>query len=288
MDVLGLVLAVAALVAAGVIWRRSQQAAEAAAEREQELRRRLGRSEQRSTELAGDVREADEREQRLEAELAEAVARRDEKAMAATMWQLELQRADRQWRDVVVPGATSEHPNEADGVNDGSPDASQTGRQLAEAIGHEVERLREEVGVAIRFDGDLDFPLAPETALGTLRVAEELLAAAAKAADEVAVSLDEGDEPSISLVLRCVGWEDLSTSLGAPGSEDGGPLVGPSVRTATNVAAMVDRLDGWVRWHRAGEDEVTISVRIPISDVVDVIDLRDPAPVGRSPGAPHS
>lgn len=161
--------------------------------------------------------------------------------MASVMWELELERSYRQWRDVIVPDPSSPRPHEAT-----------TGQQLAFAISQEVERLREEVGVSIRFEGSLALEVEAETVLGALRISEELLALAAKSADEIVVRVDEAGDgaPAVSVIVDCVGWE-----------ADDDPT---STDLNNTVQGMAGRLDGWVHWNREGDDHLVISVYLPL------------------------
>lgn len=197
---IGFGLAAIALIAIVILTIRSSKAAKAAAEEKTGLEAQLEAANDRSRKIEARANEESSRATALEKDLAEAIARRDEKAMAKIMWALELERSHRQWRDVVLPSQPLQ-------TFEGS-----SGSQLAYALGQEVERLREEVGVAIRFDGGFDLVLDPETALGALRIGEELLAMAAKRADEVDVTLEQTEGmqygPFIATVLNCRGWED--------------------------------------------------------------------------------
>lgn len=253
MDVVGFALALVGFVAAAGVWLHSMKRAEREQQRRSELETDLERTQARSKELEVEANESAARVAVLEKDLAEAIARRDEKAMAVAMWELELERSHRQWRDVVVPRDAGRSTLDAN-----------IGQQLAFALAQEVDRLREEVGVSIRFDGGLDLVFEAETALGMLRIGEELLALAAKQADDVHVSLDQvdSDTPLLTLTLACGGWtkDDL---------EEEGEL------TAT-IARMATRLDGAIEWRSeevgegdeseaGGERDVkTVVVSLPV------------------------
>jgi len=231
------VLAVTSAVAALALWLKSTKMSRASTEQRLRLQAEVERMTGEKKKMDAKAERASTEVNRLQNQLADAIARRDEKAMGAALWELEIERSFRQWRDVVVP--TDPLP-----AIEGN-----SGQQLSFAVGREVERLREEVGVAIRFDGGLDLPLEPESALGTLRIAEELLALAAKQSDEVVVSLDQGDEPSISLAMECEGWD---------GDAGSGHL-------ETELGNMASRLDGWLRWSQNSNDpgKVHVNLRLP-------------------------
>lgn len=252
MGMIGFALAAVALIAVVVLLIRSSKQQSAANQAMKELEQQLHAANERSRKIEARANEESQRASKLEKELAEAMARRDEKAMAKIMWSLELERSHRQWRDVILPSQPLQ-------TFEGS-----SGSQLAYALGQEVERLREEVGVAIRFDGGFDIVLDPETALGALRIGEELLAMAAKRADEVDVTLDQtGGEPYgpfIAIVLNCRGWED--------GPD---PVVS---ELADTVAAMAERLAGSVRWDRQSPTDLVVTVMLPAS-IPETLDLSD-------------
>lgn len=252
MEIVAILLAIIGFGAAGGVWLRSSKLATEAENRRQILEAQLEASETRGNAAEASAKKVSAEAERLEIELAEAVARRDEKATAKAMWALELERSYRQWRDVIVPGVGQTEPTD-----------HSAGAHLAFALGCEVERLREEVGVSIRYDGDAALDIEAEVALGVLRVAQELLALAAKQADEVSVTLDEGDEPSISLTVACEGWEPPTDA------EDDSPA-GELTQT---VDTMVKRLDGWARWSTPGEDRISVTVRVPAPPAV--IDLEE-------------
>jgi len=241
MAAVGLVLALFGFLLAFAVWYRADKAAKADAAERARLESSIAEAERKQRTLEAKADEVGARLQELERELAEAVARRDEKAMAAAMWQLELERLDRQWRDVIVP---------AD--DDRSGAAAVAGAQLAYAIGHDVERLREEVGVSIRAEGAIDVPMEPDAALCALRVTEEVLAMAAKSADEVDVSLSTTDAPSIVVEVACVGWDE--------------GVVDDWTELAATVSAMAERLDGSVGWEdaEAGDAGSQRTVRIEL------------------------
>lgn len=245
MEILGFALALAGFLLAAGVWFRSNKIAQEAALERRAIQQKLARVENHNKKAEAKARALSSRARELEKELAEAVARRDEKAMAKAMWALELERSYRQWRDVIVPDPNSERPNEAT-----------SGQQLAFAIGQEVERLREEVGVAIGFAGELTVELEAETALGALRIVEELLALAAKCADEIVVSVHQSTvgTPSISVVVNCGGWEIADDPAGTD--------------LGTTIQGMARKLDGWVQWIRDGGNHLAITLHLPVDTEV--------------------
>jgi hypothetical protein len=262
MTVVGFVLALVGFALAFALWYRSQQQHKAEAELRQALQEQASVADERRKESDGLRKEADERVSRLEADLADAMTRQDDDAMAEAMWRLELERSHRQWRDVIVPADVAR-------MTDGS-----TGTHLAFAIGQEVDRLREEVGVSIRTEGGFAAAMTPRVALGALRIVEEVLALAAKRADEIAVAMREVEvPPSIEVVLTCEGWDDEGDVASEALNE-----------TITGMAA---RLDGIVSWTTASEGRVQVAIDLPVARVsivpeedVVVVDLvAEPADV---------
>jgi hypothetical protein len=247
-EIAGFALALVGFLLAAGVWFRSSRLARQAEAQRKTLESRLARVETRNKQAEAKAQAMTSRARELEKELAEAVARRDEKAMANAMWALELERSYRQWRDVIVPDPTSARPFEAT-----------TGQQLAFAVSQEVERLREEVGVSIRFEGTLAVDLEAETALGALRISEELLALAAKSADEIVVRVDQPEDgnAAVSVTVDCAGWETESDPV--------------ATDLMTTVQGMAARLDGSVRWNRNDDHHSVISVELPAAtETIDV------------------
>lgn len=209
----------------------------------QELETKLSQMENRRRKAEKRVEELSQRTRHLERDLNIAKARREEKATAHAMWNLELARAERRWREVVFPGG------------DDAPDPKSAGEHLTYAIEQDVARLREEVGVSIRFVGAIDCDLDPESAVGSLRIAEEVLALATKNADEIVVTLDQqeaGERDAtmhVTLDVSCEGWDEE-----VPVESDG---------LLTSVKTMAQRLGGWARYERPSPDVVKVSVQVP-------------------------
>lgn len=112
--------------------------------------------------------------------------------LAEALWRLELVRQHRGgWTRSPVPG----------GAELGSP-----GERLSAALASEVEVVREDVGTYVEidepsFETDLDAAFA----LGTLRMAQEILAAVAKRCDAIAVTV-RTEAASVGLTVSCSGW----------------------------------------------------------------------------------
>lgn len=278
MENLGVYLAVFGFVVAIAVWLRTLQKARQAQATADTLQKELAASQAARDAARNEAtlqsRKSDELNAmvlRLEKELAAAVARRDQKEIARAMWALELERSYRQWRDVIAPTSSRRTPM----VNEG--------QQLSYAIAREVDRLREEVGVSIQFEGALDLPIDAEYALGALRITEELLSLSAKRADEIAVRLDEVTAPeplsaddstsaapsNIAISLICSGWD-------APVEDQ------ETVELLAIARGMTHRLEGELEWSstekgRAARAIVPAPVPSPIdvSESEPVVDVND-------------
>lgn len=240
MEVLGLVVGIIGVAAGAVAWARWAAGNKAMAAERAELEAKISQLDGRRRKAEKRLEDLTDRAKRLERELHIAVERREEKATARAMWDLELARAERRWREVVVPAQAA------------GPDARSSGERLTYAVEQDVARLREEVGVSIRFEGAVDCELDPESAVGSLRITEEVLAFATRSADEIVVKLDqeqsEDGEMLVSLDVECSGWDDSTE-----GESDG---------WLDSITTMAQRLGGWAR-HEDGADTVVVSARIP-------------------------
>jgi hypothetical protein len=239
-----------------LVWRRSlNQAKRAQAEQDEmaeTLRSKMNahaEAERRAQKLGTDLGAMERNVKRLENELAQAVARRDEKRIARAVWNLELERSHRQWKDVLVPRS---------GVRGGGITA---GMQLQFALGQEVERLREEVGVSITYAGDLSRDIEPEIALGVLRIAEEILAVAGKRADEISINLAESSS-DVSVGAQCEGWDDYDEA--------------DSASVIDSVEKMAERLDGRF-WVERIDESVTMRLVLPAGESGNELELADEA-----------
>jgi hypothetical protein len=115
-------------------------------------------------------------------------------AAEAGLWDVLLAHITRRWAAVVGV------PPENRGVLDGP-----TAEQLAQALGRETERLREEVGVDVELT--IDVPVEPVNRVAFLLSAVELLGVFAASAERVCVDLDG------RLVLVGDGWDDPAGDL---------------------------------------------------------------------------
>jgi Raf kinase inhibitor-like YbhB/YbcL family protein len=241
-DVIGFVLAGLAFAVAVGIWLKWASTAKSIRAEKSELETKLNQLEVRRRKTEARLSEITKRAETLKAELSEAEARRDEKAIARAIWSLELDRIERQWRDVVVP-AIAESTDSEDVAR------KSVGAQLAFAVACEVERLREEVGVSIRYSGELFLDMEPETALGALRIAQELLAVCAKQADTIEVKVSSDEDPSAVVSVACTGWD--------------GPVGLDSSDFALEIKSMAKSLEGWARFEQPDVESLQVSVKLP-------------------------
>jgi hypothetical protein len=109
-------------------------------------------------------------------------------------WAILLATLARRWAGVV--GA----PPEARGVRSGT-----VSEQLAEALGREAERLREEVGVDVEVRGSDS--VEPRDPVTFLLVATDVLGVLAAVCERVTMALDQG------LVLTGDGWSGPTDEL---------------------------------------------------------------------------
>ncbi len=128
------------------------------------------------------------------------------------MWALELNRSERKWRHSVAVGPQDHGPFEA--VDD----------PLQAAIGIEVDAAREEAGIDVAVDWQLEEVLDRATSLLVLRAVQELLGASIAVVEEATVLHVASDPGGVLLSLAHETGEalDLDESLGAmraPGVE---------------------------------------------------------------------
>ncbi len=262
METLGWVLAAVLVVVAAVAWWRARQVSAAARARNAELQRQV--EGQTAAAAQSDLRanEASSALQRAQAELAEAIRQRDEQAVAKALWKLELDRTERQWADVVVLDSQS--------LSD-----LNTGQQLNAAINCEVDRLREEVGVAIRYNGNLTEEIDVEVALGALRIASEVLSLGAKMADEINITASTGaqdDQSGVSIVVECSGWE-------SPDEDDVVDIAGSSVEgdlgsLMTDLVGVANKLNGSLVWEEIDDD--TRKAVLQLATAKNAVAVADP------------
>ena len=154
---------------------------------------------------------------------------------------LEVDRAARQWRDAMG------------GTVDGSTPASPADALVA-ALGWELERLREEVGVPAVLESEVPAWLPPSTALVALRLTEEVLAGLVKRSDSLEVRLgtvgvlDGGGEPALTVQVSCAGCPR--------------PLAG--VPAVERVVSAAGRLDVDVVVDDLGESTGLVVLTVPL------------------------
>jgi hypothetical protein len=151
---------------------------------------------------ADEVREARARAGELSLLLEAATSRVDDDDDGEGLWSLLLAHVTRRWAAVVGV------PPDSRALRASTPD-----EQLVEALGREIERLREEVGVDVELSapagGTGGDELAATDRVALLVAALELLGALATTAQRVTVEV--GD----SLVLTGDGWVDPYRELAA-------------------------------------------------------------------------
>ena len=132
----------------------------------------------------------------------------------ATLWELELARSERTWRHSVapIPGGDSPFPDADD--------------PLRLAIEVEAAALREEVGAPLEVHWDADVVKDPADALLVLRLAQELLARAAR--------------ESRPAVLEVTGTDDVALLLTVGDGDDDRVIVTPPAVPDHLVSVTVD------------------------------------------------
>lgn len=249
METLGWVLAVLLVVVAAVAWWRAHSVSTAARARQAELEKQVEGQTQVATQSKRQADEASSALERAQAELAEAIRQRDDKAVAKALWKLELDRTERQWADVVV-------------LNAEPLGEMNTGKQLSTALSCEVDRLREEVGVAIHFDGELDGDLDVEVALGALRITGEVLSLGAKMADEIAIEASlqavVGDS-QVDITITCDGWDSEL-------EKEEAEMPGGDVQALMqDLQASAGKLNGTLDWEQPSIDLRRASLQLTAS-----------------------
>lgn len=138
-------------------------------------------------ELTGQVVPLRERLLELEAQSSRTLTDHRPGIEAEALWQLELARSERTWRHSVA--AAPDGPGPFVAADD----------PLRTAVEIEVAALREDVGAAMELTWDTDVD-DPARCLTVLRLAQELLSAAAR--EQQAVVLDGRQEPDGAVVLH--------------------------------------------------------------------------------------
>ncbi len=148
--------------------------------------------------------------------------------LAEALWRLEQVRQHRGgWTRAPVPGGT---------------ELRSPAERLTAALANEVELVREDVGTYVEigepsFETDLDSAFA----LGTLRMAQEILAAVAKRCDAITVTVRTGVD-SVGLTVSCTGWSgepEASHTLDVIATA-AGDLAGDLVVTETDGSLVAD------------------------------------------------
>ena len=221
--------------ARATLWDTATLAAnhEAVAERAQTERDALERTLDEERAAADEQRESAEARGRLTGR----------QAVADPLWALEIGRAARQWRDAMggFGGASAAVPE--------SPSTA-----LVAAMGWDLERLREEVGVPATLETDVPTWLPPATALIGLRLAQEIVAAVVKESDSLEVRLgtlgvlDAESGPALTVHVTCTGCPRPLAEV-------------PAVADLTATAA---RLDTKVIVDDLGDNTSLVVLHIPI------------------------
>lgn len=107
----------------------------------------------------------------------------------ATLWELELARSERTWRHSVAPIPGGESP---------FPDADDPLRLAVEV---EAAALREEVGAPLEVLWDAEVVKDPADALLVLRLAQELLARAARESRPAVLEVTGSDDVALHLIV---------------------------------------------------------------------------------------
>lgn len=123
-----------------------------------------------------------------------------DEAVARALWEAEVERADRTWRASIAPMVLAE-----------APDPSSTAQALNTTIAHELERLREEVGVSTELRGSIDVDPEPLVALVALRSAQELVAETSRHCNSVDVTLAGGER--LAITVSGEGFDGSGASL---------------------------------------------------------------------------
>ncbi len=182
------------------------------ADRTSELAARDAAMEEQSAQMAALVDERSELQSRLDqlgGALTEASARPDFKLAEAahsgiveplTLWELEKARAERRWRHAVATNPESDpSPFDEPGVD-----------PVRLAIEVEAAALREEVGAFITVDWQAEPITDPARCHLILRVAQEILASAAREPEATRLLISGDDEISMKLTAADEGNEVIN------------------------------------------------------------------------------
>jgi colicin import membrane protein len=146
----------------------------------------------------------------------------------ATLWALEVVRAERRWREAVA------HTIDA-------PSPFAEGGDARAVVEVEVAAVHEETGTTLRLDWQLPAGLTASASLAAVRAAQEVLAAGAKAAEVATLSVSaSGDD--LLVVLAGVDEHGRTAPLAPP------PLpAGSSVQLTSGPGTVTARVAGALR-----------------------------------------
>jgi hypothetical protein len=168
-----------------------------------------------------------------EAVLTEVLSGGVDTALAHALLDMELSRIDRAWRATIAPMAA-----------DGAVDGGSSGSLITTAIAHELERAREEVGIATEMAGRLDADLEPLVALVALRAVQELVAETIRCCNSVEVTFGDGASDGAAVTV----------------SGEGGGDAAPDVARVGKLVAVVA---GSVTSSTTDDGSVATEVRVP-------------------------
>lgn len=166
---------------------------------------RVRRAEQARSRLEEQVSAAESARAEAEASMSRLFTGGSDEAVARALWEAEVGRADRAWRSSIAPMVLAD-----------PPDAASVGASLTTSIAHELERLREEVGVSTELRGSLAVEPDPLVALVALRSAQELVAETARHCNSVEVTL--GGDDALRISVSGEGYDGAPRSLRGVGT----------------------------------------------------------------------
>lgn len=147
----------------------------------------------------------------------------------ASLWALEIARAERRWREAVSPGPDARSPLD---------DADDPVRAV---VAIEVAAVHEETGTTIHLDWQLPVGLGPAAALAAVRAAQEVLASGAKAAETATLTVAPAGE-DLLVVLAGIDEDGHTVELPTPLLPSGS-----SVRVDRGPGTVTARVSGVLR-----------------------------------------
>lgn len=195
----------------------AETARDEATARATEAEARAADAEARATAAEARASEADERAEAAEARAALVAEATDRSGLdPGLLWSLERSRSERTWRHSVAIGP------------DDTPVFITTDHPLREALQVEVDAAREEVGAVVELEVDVPAEVTPAGSVLVLRVAQELLARAIKAAEETTLRVHaEGNDVDVTVVATDEDGTTLPVAeLTLPPSVDVEPIEG--------------------------------------------------------------